>query len=328
PSTSAGAAAGGSPGTEAVATTTVPGGTSPGKVTSVTATLEPWHLGAPLSREVVLPDGPDLLVLGGLDASGSSTGAVLLLDPATGKAIPAGSLSLPTHDAGGAVLHGRSFVIGGGAATIYDTVQGMKLPSVPTASTAASSGYGSTVSILSHSLPRPRADVSVAQGGGTAYVAGGYDGPSLDAAVLSTTDGHHFKVVAQLPHPVRYAGLAVAGHDLYVLGGEAGGAPTDLIQKVDTTTGAVTVAGHLPSPVSGAEAVVLGGQVFVLGGKVGGKPSSQVVRFDPGTGQAAIDGHLPVAVTNAGAAVVGGVGYLIGGEGPQPLATVVRIQAG
>lgn len=300
--------------------TTAGGG---GPVGAVKATLEPWHLAAPLSREVVLPDGADLTVLGGLDATGTSVSGVFSLDPATGRLLPAGTLALPTHDAGGAVLGGVDLVVGGGASAIYDTVQGIRV------SGGGSAVSGSAAAFALHSLPQPRADLSVATSGGVAYVVGGYDGPTLDPAVLATNDGRTFRVVAQLAHPVRYPAVAVVGHQLYVLGGQTASQATQVtaaIQRVDLSTGRTTVVGNLPVPVAGAEAIVEGGQVLVLGGLVGGQPSAGIVRFDPGTGSVASVAQLPEAVANAGAAVVGGVGYLVGGEGPGPLASVVRIQ--
>ncbi|MGH9127781.1 MAG: Kelch repeat-containing protein [Acidimicrobiales bacterium] len=264
----------------------------------------------------MLAAGTDLLVLGGLDASGTSVATVSCANPATGAVRQVASLDQPTHDAGGAVLGSKDLVVGGGATGVFDSVQAYR-------GGCAQAGGATT---LSGALPRPRADLSVAQGGGTAYVAGGYDGKTLDPAVLATTDGASFRTVGQLPTPVRYAAVAVVGPYLYVIGGKtSSGSDTAAIQRMDTATGTTTVVGQLPAPVDGAEAVVLGGEIWVLGGIVGGHPTNDIVSVDPTTHAVSLAGHLPEAVANAGATVAGGIGWLAGGEGPQALDAVVRV---
>src|SRR5207248_10164380 len=51
-----------------------------------------YQLPAGISREVVLPTGQDLLIVGGLTGHGATTGAVTRLDPVTGRTRPAGRL--------------------------------------------------------------------------------------------------------------------------------------------------------------------------------------------------------------------------------------------
>ncbi|MGH9074327.1 MAG: hypothetical protein ACRDZQ_09455, partial [Acidimicrobiales bacterium] len=330
-------AACGSGGSRPARTTTEPSRPAPAPGTAssmppgpVSAALLPWGLPAPVSRPVVLAHGSDLLVLGGLDAAGSSVATVACLHPGGGTAAAVASLAEPTHDAGGAVLGESAVVVGGGAATVYSSVQRLPLHGAGCgAGTGGGGGSGgSATASVAATLPRPRADLSVARSGGTAYVVGGYDGKALDPAVLATADGVHFEVVAHLADPVRYAAVAAAGPDVYVMGGEAHGQPVAAIQRVDPATGTTTVIGHLPVPLEGASAIVLRGRILVLGGEAGGRPSNGIVAVDPATGAATMAGHLPEAVAYAGAAVVGGAGYLVGGEGPAPLATVVRITGG
>lgn len=311
--------------------------TRPAGSARVVASLEPWHLGAPVSRPVVLSDGVDLVVLGGLDSAGTSASGVFCIDPATGAANQVASLTQPTHDAGGAVLGGVDLVVGGGASSVYDTVQGVRLGQSGCTSATGSPSQAVQVG----TLPQPRADLSVATSGATAsgataseattaYVAGGYDGTTLDPDVLDSADGRTWRVVGRLAQPVRYAAVAVVGQALYVLGGQpsalASGAATDAIQRVDLRTGGAAVVGRLPQPLAHAEAIVLGGRVLVLGGRVGTQASDAVLRFDPKSGTAAQVATLPEAVSDAGATVAGGVGYLVGGEASSALDTVVRIE--
>jgi hypothetical protein len=80
--------------------------------------------------------------------------------------------------------------------------------------------------------------------------------------MLATTDGVTFHPVAQLAETVRYAAVAVSGHFLWVFGGEHQHRVTTDIQRVDLTTGRVTVAARLPTPLAHACAVVLNGSTL------------------------------------------------------------------
>ncbi|RAN79086.1 hypothetical protein B5P43_14120 [Bacillus sp. SRB_336] len=273
----------------------------------------PWRLPRPLSRAVALPDGRDLLILGGLTAAGTSSAEILRINPATGQVAPAGALAQPAHDAGGAVLASRFFVFGGGADAVLGAVQAFT--------------PGQDRARIVGRLPRPRADLSVAAGGDgrMAYIVGGFGGADPDPAVLGTADGTSFKTVANLPQPVRYAAVAALGQYLWVLGGARGTSPTTAIQRVDPRTGSAAVVGHLPVPLDHAVAVVLDGSLLVIGGMVNGRPSSSVWRLDPGSGTATRAGTLPEAVSIPAAAVLGGSAYVMGGEAQTMLDTVVRI---
>lgn len=275
-------------------------------------TRAPWHLPAPISREVVLADGSSLLMAGGLQASGASSAAVVRLNPSTGAANQVASLASPTHDAGGAALAGRDVLFGGGSAVSVATVQAF--------------APGARATVIGR-LPRPRSDLGSVTAGGVAYVAGGYDGVAPARSVLATRDGHTFTAVANLPVPVRYPALAVAGQDLWLFGGEQGGTPVNTIQRVDLSAHTATVAGHLPAPVGEATAIVLDGHVYIAGGRTrSGGVTSRVLSFDPVTVKAKTVAHLPAPAADSGGAVLGGTGYLLGGETPGATARVTELR--
>ncbi|MGE5132248.1 MAG: hypothetical protein ACM32E_04980 [Gemmatimonadota bacterium] len=284
-----------------------------------------YQLPSGVSREVVLAAGRRLLIAGGLTPSSASSAAVRSLNPVTGDAARAGRLAAPTHDAAGAVLGGRAYLFGGG-----DQASAASVQSLAARGRAALAGR----------LPRPRSDLSAVTIGGTGYLLGGYDGASYDASVLATRDGRHFRQVAKLPVPVRYAAVAAAGGQIWVFGGQSASGLTSDIQRVSPATGAASVAGHLPRPVTGAAALALGGLIYVAGGQVaparGGSAASAaaltttgaVLAFDPGRGTMTPAGQLPVPVANAGAAVLGRTGYLVGGNNGQrqvPTVTTLRL---
>jgi hypothetical protein len=284
----------------------------------ISASREPWTLERAVSRPVVLPNGRDFVVLGGLSAGDVSTAAIAQVDPDTGASRTAGYLGVAVHDSAGAVIGNRYFVFGGGSFNTVSLVQ-------------ASSG-GSATGVAR--LPEARSDLSAATLNGTTYIVGGFDGSAMTPAILATTDGVSFRGVAQLAIPVRYAAVAGVGTTLWVVGGvtsitEGGTAETDAVQKVNLLSGKVTITSRLPEPMGHATALILDGQMFVLGGRSGTTPSATIYRLDPASGTLEAAGQLPGPVSDAGSVVVGGGGYLVGGEvtGPvNPLDTVVALR--
>jgi hypothetical protein len=271
----------------------------------------PWRLPVPLSREVALSAGGALELAGGLTAGGVSTDAVLLLNPRTGASRAWGRLATAVHDAAGAVVGGQGFVFGGGSTNSIATIQRLR-------------SVGG--SVASGVLPRPRSDLVVAGVNGGVYVLGGYDGSSLDSSVLKTTDGTSFVAIGALPVPVRYPAIAVLGDVIWVFGGQAATGGSDVIQRIDVSTGRSRVAGRLPSALTGAAALVLRGQVYLCGGLTPAGGTAVIRRFDPVGIRTAIVGHLPTALANAASAVIADTGYLLGGEDPHTTSLVVQLQ--
>ncbi len=272
------------------------------------------RLPSAVSGEAVIADGGGLLVLGGLDSVGVSTGGALRVLPRQGVTQPAGSLAQPLHDLAAASLGGRLIVFGGGSASTTDQVEELRR-----------GGRGRVVG----RLPVPRSDLSVAAERGRAYVAGGYDGTAPVGAVLETTDGRRFQRIAELPVPVRYAAVAVLGQTLWVLGGErADGSDSGAIQRIALPGGRAAIVGRLPAPLSHAAVAWLGGRLFLLGGRLDGSTTDRVLRFDPGRAEAVPAGRLPSPVQNGAAAAVGGTVYLVGGLSPAgtPLSAVVGLR--
>ena len=288
-------------------------------VVAITASLEPWTVPAAVSRPVVLPDGRDFVILGGLATGDTSTSRIVTVDPAGGASRVSGYLAVAVHDSAGAMIGGRFFVFGGGSTNTVSVIQ-------------AWAAAGSAVEV--GGLPEARSDLSATTFSGTTYIVGGFDGSAMTPDVLATTNGVSFRPVARLAVPVRYAAVAGIGDSLWVIGGvtstaEGGTSETVAIQHVDLLSGRVTVANSLPYPLGHATAMVLDGEIFVLGGRSGTVPSAAIWRLDPASGTLAMAGQLPGPVSDAGSVVVGGVGYLVGGEltGPfQPLDSVVALR--
>jgi hypothetical protein len=314
-------------------------------------TPAPYQLPVAISRAVVLPGGatgssaaggtaPALLIAGGLTAQSATTAAVISLNPVTGQTSQAGQLAVATHDAAGAMLGSRPVVFGGGSQSSIAAVQAGPAQAGPAQPGHAWSAAGT--------LPGVRSDLSAVTVAGKAYLIGGYDGASYDPNVLATSDGKRFTTAARLPVPVRYPAVAALGTQIWVFGGQTPGGITDVIQRIDLSTGKAVVAGQLPAPLAYAAGFTLGGRIYVAGGQTApaaGKSgtaspsatlttSGDVLEYQPapGGGQASgvteLAGHLPVPVANAAAAVTGSTGYLIGGsdgQRPVPAVTTFRL---
>ena len=285
--------------------------------------MEPWQLGAPLSRESVVATGGGLTVLGGITPAGNSVATVSTITPGTGTVTAGTSLATAVHDAAAVSLGSRTYVLGGGSPDTVATVQSVATPSLPTAK--------GTTPAISGQLPQPRSDLAgvtlpsgVVGHSPTAYVVGGYDGTNYLPQVLATANGTSYTSVATLKVAVRYPAVAALGDDIYAFGGQtasqtsAPAATTD-IQRIDPATHTTTVVGHLPQALYGAAAFVIDGTLYVAGGQVpGGITLTQIYAFSTSTGRLLPAGWLPQADAFAGYTTVGtgakAVGYMVGGE--------------
>jgi hypothetical protein len=288
---------------------------APGPAMVLQAMPAPYQLPEALSREAVLPVGNGLLIAGGLTRPDATADAVTWLNPVTGATRVVGRLAAPVQDAAGAVLGGRAYVFGGGVSGGTATVQAV--------------GPDPGTGVVGR-LPAGRSDAVGVTAGTVAYLIGGYDGTTLNPAVLATTDGRHFRVAARLPVPVRYAAAAAGADGIWVFGGQTASGATDVIQRIDPADGKAVVAGHLPRPLLGAAAISLDGRIYVAGGATAEAVSQVIYRFDPATSRVTPAGVLPVPVAYAAGAVAGGVAYLIGGEdggSAVPAVTTLRLVA-
>jgi N-acetylneuraminic acid mutarotase len=277
---------------------------TPGPLRLAIAVL-PWHLDVGLSRAVAFADQGQLVVAGGLTATGT-TSEVRLLDVGTGRVSDFGHLQRPVHDASGAVIGGRLLVFGGGSSVAGSTVQVVS--------------PGTTGKIIGR-LPAARADLSTVVVGDRVFVIGGGSANRQDPRIWATTDGAGARLVGRLRIGVRYAATAASGSSIFVFGGATAGGDRDEIQQFDTTTGRTSLVGRLPVRLSHATAMVLGGRILVIGGT----SSDTIWSFDPGRLSVTRVGRLPYQVSDAASVVIGDRGYLIGGEDRHPLDTVITL---
>jgi hypothetical protein len=264
------------------------------------------------------------VVAGGLLASGASAQGIYEVNPLNGAATQIGNLAAPLHDAAGIVLGGQGYVFGGGSAVPLPNAE--RLPMLGGKGGAPTSSQERAIALPD--LGQARADDSAVTIGSVGYIVGGYDGSAGDAAVIATSNGRDYRVVADLQVPVRYPAVAAVGGDIYVFGGDAttgprAGAPIAKVQMVDPSTHRATIVGSLPLPIDGASAATLGGVIYVAGGEtvsVSASPSStakevgSIYAWSLSEHRALLAGHLLVPVSHAGLAVVGSRAWLVGGE--------------
>ncbi|MHB8460868.1 MAG: Kelch repeat-containing protein [Candidatus Limnocylindrales bacterium] len=286
---------------------------TPAPLHPVAVSIAPFRLPQALSRSVAVALGGATLICGGFMASGTTTGDVLLFDPAGRLVTRIGRLAAPVHDAAGTTVGSRAFVFGGGSVLPETTVQ------------LVDPLGGSRVV---GRLPLARADLAAVVVGGQAIVVGGGTSAGPDRAVLATTDGIHFRRIATLAVGVRYPAVAVSGGRVFVIGGATPTGDVATIQSIDPATGTVRVVGHLPFALSHAVALVVGGELLIAGGRRAGVPLRTLFALDPGRGVVREVGQLPYRVSDAAAIVVGGVGYIVGGEAATQLATIIVIRPG
>lgn len=273
-----------------------------------------FALPAPVQRELALPSGNRILIVGGLDASSGSTNGVYSLDPRTRVLTRLGSVPVAFHDAAGAVLRNNVFVFGGGAASSSATVQRFDL----------GTRSGSVVA----QLPRPLSDIASVVVGGAVYLVGGYDGQTPQRQIYRTTDGRHFSVVATLPLGLRYPAVAAVGPRVVIAGGMTAAGASARVFVFDTKTDEMRSIGRLPGPTEGAEAFALAGRVFVAGGTgASGAVDGAAAAIDPAAGTVTpVAGTLPVR--NAGTVVLGRSAYVVGGStSAGTIGTVRRVRA-
>lgn len=248
----------------------------------------PYQLPWTVSREVVLPAGRDLIIVGGLNAQRVSTGTGTLLDPVTGA----------TRLRGRATAGPAAYLAGGSGGTSYQ----------PAVLATRDGSRFTTVARLAVAVRY----AAVTAAGSQIWVFGGEtpDGPTSAIQRADPSTGKA-AVVGHLPQPVQGASAVALGGHIYVAGGQ-----------VAAASPARGGAGSPRPPGAGSSASPGG-----AGPSAGLAVSRSVLSFDPASGSVTSAGQLPVPVAYAGAAAAGGTGYLVGGsDGKRDLPAVTTLR--
>jgi hypothetical protein len=270
------------------------------------------RLPVPIQRAAVTILTGRLIVLGGLNGQGVSTDTVTAVPLTGGRARQLATLPDPVHDAAVAVAGRTVTMFGGGE------IEGT------TAIVQVAPGDARNVG----TLPQPLSDAGAAEIGSSDYVAGGWDGSTLNMSIYRYVPGRSPKVVGRLQQGVRYPAIAALDGKLLIAGGEtADGVATATISAFDPATGKSSRLGRLPYSVSHAAGAVLGGRFYVLGGQRAGSPIATILSWSPGRRRARRAGRLVEPLSDLAAASTSAAIVVAGGEalsGPARAVSVLR----
>jgi YVTN family beta-propeller protein len=164
-------------------------------------------------------------------------------------------------------------------------------------------------------LPAASSDSSAAVIGRTAYIVGGYTGARWLDTIVAFTPGGRAKVVAHLPHTLRYAAVTAVSGRVIVAGGslEAGSA-SDAVYAYTPATHRVALVGRLPVPTTHAAAAAFAGIAYVIGGRGAavGTPTAEIAAVDVARGRVVPAGRLAEPLSDL-AAVAYPRGILVAG---------------
>jgi putative pyrroloquinoline-quinone binding quinoprotein len=271
-----------------------------------------FRLPAPVERAVAAVWHGRILIAGGLDAAGRSAAGVFALDPETGDLHNLGGLPQPVHDAAGAMIGGRLYVFGGGAAASSDTVQAFD-----------PAGHRGMIAAR---LPRPLSDLAAAQLDGVTYLVGGFDGHAPRPEILATRNGRQFTLAGRLPNGLRYPAVTVAGGRLLVAGGQTATGVSTAVYAFDPASRATTLLARLPAPLVHAAALVRGNALYLVGGTdAAGAATGTITAVTLATHSVTRLARTIAPRADAASAQLGSITFLIGGRNTRTLATVLEI---
>jgi len=260
-------------------------------------------LDSPVQDAAAAPYPGGAVLLGGLTAADVSSDAIVTATRAGARRV--GRLPAALHDSAAVTLGRQAYLFGGGNGVAQLDTIWMVDPRTGAAQVAGR-------------LPAPSSDQSAAAIGRTAYVVGGYTGSRWLDTIVAWRPGHAARVVAHLPHPVRYAAVTDAAGTLVIAGGSLeDGSASRAVYAYTPTTRTVTQVSLLPAPTTHAAAAALGGVAFVIGGRGAsvGTPTGRIVAVDPVKRTIRRVGTLGRPLSDLAAVTVGSSILVAGGRG-------------
>src|SRR5581483_2927910 len=261
------------------------------------------RLDAAVQDPAAAPFAAAAVFAGALTASAASTDTIVTVTRAGSQGV--GRLPAALHDAAAVTLGRSTYVFGGGNGVAQ--LDGIVMVD-PRSGAAQQIGR----------LPAPSSDQSAAAIGGTAFVVGGYTGSRWLDTIVAWSPHRTARVVAHLPHAVRYAAVAAAGDRLVIAGGSlADGTASDAVYAFRPATGRVTRVGRLPAPTTHAAGASIGPRAVVVGGRgaAAGSATDRLVLVDPAARSVRIVGRLPLPLSDTAAVSTRRGVLVVGGRG-------------
>jgi DNA-binding beta-propeller fold protein YncE len=259
-------------------------------------------LATPVQDAAAAPFRSGAVLLGGLTPADTSSDAIATVTRAGSRRV--GTLPGALHDAAAVTIGRTTYLFGGGNGFAQlDAILAVD------PRTGAAQPVGR--------LPAPSSDQSGAAIGRTAYVVGGYTGAHWLDTIVAWRPGGRARVVAHLPHPLRYAAVAAAGGRLVIAGGSLeSGSASDVVYGWTPGSARVARLGRLPGPTTHAAASSIGDVAIVAGGR-GGSPGTQTARIVAVEGsRIRVVGSLPRPLSDLAAVSTKDGILLAGGRGP------------
>ena len=257
-------------------------------------------LDAPVQDAAAASYAGGAVLVGGLTPADVSTDAIVTATRAGSSRV--GRIPTALHDSAAVRIGGDVYLFGGGtASTQLDTI----LMIDPHTGAAQAVGH----------LPAGSSDQAAAAIGRTAYIVGGYTGGRWLDTIVAWRPGGGARIVARLPHTLRYAAVTAVGNRLVIAGGSLEtGAASDAVYQYVPAAGRVFRLGRLPAPTTHAAAASIGALAFVIGGRGGavGTPTDRIVAVDPAARRIRVVGKLDTPRSDL-AAVADPRGILVAG---------------
>src|SRR5438874_8069649 len=195
---------------------------------------------SPVQDAAVAPHAGGALLVGGLTPADVSSDAIVSATRAGSARI--GRIPTALHDSAAVQIGRAVYLFGGGTATTQlDTI----LMIDPRTGAVQTAGH----------LPSGSSDQAAAAIGRTAYIVGGYTGGRWPDTIVAWRPGGAARVVARLPHTLRYAAVASVGDRLVIAGGSLeSGAASDAVYTYTSGSSRVVRLGRLPAPTTHAAA--------------------------------------------------------------------------
>jgi YVTN family beta-propeller protein len=278
------------------------------------APLAAGSLPAPLQDAAAAAWNGGAVLVGGLTASDVSTDQIVVATRAGARVV--GHVPGAFHDSA-LVRLGRLVYAFGGGNGVAQLDQILRIDPA----TGAAERVGS--------LPAPSSDQAAAGLGGTAYVVGGYTGSLWLDTIVAWRPGHAARVVAHLPHPVRYAAVTAADGRVIIAGGSLeSGAASSAVYAYTPGRAHVALLGQLPAPTTHAAAATVGNVAYVIGGRGAalGTPTDRIVAVIGNRVHSA--GRLATPLSDLAAVSTGSRVFLAGGHDTAAVSALTILRPG
>jgi DNA-binding beta-propeller fold protein YncE len=261
------------------------------------------ELDAAVQDAAPAPFGDGAVLAGGLTPTDLSTDSIVTVTRAGSRAV--GHLPSALHDAAAATIGSSTYVFGGG-----NGVSQLDSIVMVDPRTGAAQEVGN--------LPAPSSDQAAATIGRTAYVVGGYTGARWLDTIVAWSPHRTARVVAHLPHTLRYAAVAAADGGIVIAGGSLeNGTASDVVYLFRPSPARISRLGTLPQPTTHAAGATLGSTAVVVGGRgaSAATPTDRLVLVDPANRTVQIVGRLREPLSDAAAVGIRGGVLVAGGHG-------------